>query len=577
MKKTTLFLALSLICLFIYGQGITNNGAAITITPNAYVNITGTGGHFTNTSGTIDLDGFINLEGNWVNNFGSVFSNVETTPDGIVTFSGANAQSIGGSATTAFENVIMNKTNTLSVTVTSSVTGDLTLSGGTLSPGSNTLNVAGDWTNNATFTCGTSTVVFNGSALQNIKSGGSAFNNVTFDNSTAGTSDISLSDAMTIGGAGTFSQGIVNYSGSKLIFSDNSSCNGGSASSFVNCVDDNVLVTKIGDDAFKFPVGEVSGSNIVWAPVDIAAPSASTTITANYDFAAPPDNWNLWYMCDPSVLDHVSSVEHWNMGTGGPTPNVTLYWKDAVRSGITNLSDLVVAHYELCSSSNKWVSYGGSAVDDGSGTGHVTNLFPIGSYSPITFGTKKNTNPLPIELTEFTSTCSDNGVLLKWTTATETNNDYFTIERSEDAATWEEIENIDGAGNSNQTLYYNYTDRHSASQTEYYRLKQTDFDGQFAYSPVISIQCIDNTNMDVIIYPNPFKENVTLIINNFEYPQANITVYDILGNKISVQDFSTIENNRIFTTFDLKTLACGMYFVEVRADDFKKEFKIVKN
>ncbi len=93
---------------------------------------------------------------------------------------------------------------------------------------------------------------------------------------------------------------------------------------------------------------------------------------------------------------------------------------------------------------------------------------------------------LPIELTRFTAAAVRGAVQVNWETASEENNDYFTLERSTDGTSFEAIHLESGAGNSNITLSYSYTDQPEAAGTYYYRLKQTDYDGVFTYSAVVS-------------------------------------------------------------------------------------------
>lgn len=113
---------------------------------------------------------------------------------------------------------------------------------------------------------------------------------------------------------------------------------------------------------------------------------------------------------------------------------------------------------------------------------------------------------LPIELIDFTAILKENVVHLDWQTASETNNDYFTIERSQDLQNWELIATIDGAGNSTSTLSYSAQDFNPLFGTSYYRLKQTDFDGNYEY---FEIQSIDYSAAGVLsLYPNPFNNSI---------------------------------------------------------------------
>ncbi len=101
---------------------------------------------------------------------------------------------------------------------------------------------------------------------------------------------------------------------------------------------------------------------------------------------------------------------------------------------------------------------------------------------------------LPIELLSFTHQVAPGQVILKWETATEINNDYFTIERSGDMVAWEVIGTVAGAGNSNQKLSYQLVDHMPRQGLSYYRLKQTDFDGQYEYFKTLAVENILGEN-----------------------------------------------------------------------------------
>jgi hypothetical protein len=103
-------------------------------------------------------------------------------------------------------------------------------------------------------------------------------------------------------------------------------------------------------------------------------------------------------------------------------------------------------------------------------------------------------------------------VLLEWATATETNNDYFTLEKTKDGQTFEHVATIEGAGNSKSRLDYSFTDRNPFSGTSYYRLQQTDYDGKFEIFPLVTVQHIATDEELAIrkIYPNPFQQQFTI-------------------------------------------------------------------
>lgn len=133
---------------------------------------------------------------------------------------------------------------------------------------------------------------------------------------------------------------------------------------------------------------------------------------------------------------------------------------------------------------------------------------------------------LPIELLYFKGSKYNSDNILHWSTASEDNNDYFTIEKTKDGMAWEIIDKEPGAGNSSNQLYYSSVDENVESIINYYRLKQTDYDGKFKYSDIISI---DNRN-------NRIKKEVVKITNilgqeiDLEYYKGLVIIYYIDGS-----------------------------------------------
>ena len=164
---------------------------------------------------------------------------------------------------------------------------------------------------------------------------------------------------------------------------------------------------------------------------------------------------------------------------------------------------------------------------------------------------------LPIELLTFTASCEANTILLQWTTATELNNDYFTIERSDDAINFKILSNIDGAGNSTQILSYSYIDQTPINAVNYYRLKQTDFNGKFKYSNLIALDCTKNGLVnDIRVYPNPANFDVTIDLNG-NYPQANLELLNSQGQLI----YSDLIMNKI--NLNINKFTSGLYLIKV--------------
>ncbi|UII27487.1 T9SS type A sorting domain-containing protein [Fulvivirga maritima] len=141
-------------------------------------------------------------------------------------------------------------------------------------------------------------------------------------------------------------------------------------------------------------------------------------------------------------------------------------------------------------------------------------------------------NPiLPVELISFTAKKDIDNMLvhLKWTTASEINNDFFIIERSSDGVIFNIIGQVKGAGNSDEQLDYHFTDERPTADLSYYRLKQVDFDGSYQYSSIVSIAS-DQGDYQVLINPNPFDKFTTFRVNGaHKNDQINVTLMDNSG------------------------------------------------
>lgn len=184
---------------------------------------------------------------------------------------------------------------------------------------------------------------------------------------------------------------------------------------------------------------------------------------------------------------------------------------------------------------------------------------------------------LPIELLSFTADCDYGDINLKWVTSSETNNDFFTIEKSYDMENWEIVSNITGAGNSSSQKTYTYTDNSESAINVYYRLKQTDFDGAFTYFDAIAINCFTMDNR-FLLYPNPTNSQLKC---EFYSPYKDYYIVEIinaLGQNVYKESYELDEglNN---LNFDLSNLSKGVYYFKLYSQNggINKIHKITKH
>lgn len=163
---------------------------------------------------------------------------------------------------------------------------------------------------------------------------------------------------------------------------------------------------------------------------------------------------------------------------------------------------------------------------------------------------------LPVELISFNAIPKgDDLVALSWETASERNNDYFSIQRSVDGHIWKDILTVPGYGNSQTYLYYSDWDFDPLIGLSYYRLKQTDFDGVSTFSAPVAVQISGGFN----IYPNPVREVLTIEgVNN-----SSIKLVDVTGKTIAY--FPNVRRKTY--SMDVKDFSSGIYFVQIESND----------
>jgi len=506
------------------------------------------------TSGTLTLSGILSVTRNWTYTSGTVDA---TTDASTVVFGGNNLNIT--SAGMSFYNVTTTA-NTSTLTNNMTVNNNLTISGlSVLAPGANTINMAGNWSTwgSTGFNSATSTVNFNGSALQTITSaGGATFTNLIINNSSAG---VQLENNATVTGTLTMTQGNIDLNGGNALTLGSSVAIDGTLAYTTGAIINTGTFTRWlkaatiagGSVNGLFPMGTAATSQLLYVSAPATAPTTGGTLTVAYNDAAGS---TLVTFADGASTVAVIDNLNWAASTGNGLAGGT-YNLEVQGTGFGTIGSTADLRLTLAGSvvGVAGVNAGTTANPQVNRTGlslaNLSNSFYLGSVNAVS-------SPLPVELVSFTAAVSGGQVKLNWETAMETNNDYFTIQRSKDGARWDSLEKIAGSGNSNAACFYTAYDPAPYSGISYYRLVQTDFDGNHTYSSVCAIN-IQRSSSAITLFPNPATNAVVIT-----FPvagQYTISLLNSAGQLMTDRVLGTGNN----ITLDVSHISPGVYYLVI--------------
>ncbi|NIJ51473.1 M4 family metallopeptidase [Dyadobacter arcticus] len=179
---------------------------------------------------------------------------------------------------------------------------------------------------------------------------------------------------------------------------------------------------------------------------------------------------------------------------------------------------------------------------------------------------------LPVTLSRFEGKHTVEGNVLSWETTAEVNNDYFVVERSTDARKFEEISRIPGIGTSAIRNTYSFTDIHYKNGLTYYRLKQVDKDGTFAYSRMISLE--GSGMSELKFFPNPVQSVLNITLPNTEMKHGNVKVINSAGQIVLTK--LKVRSDHGAMSLDVSKLVTGVYEVVVSEGGNVYRFSVVK-
>ncbi len=201
------------------------------------------------------------------------------------------------------------------------------------------------------------------------------------------------------------------------------------------------------------------------------------------------------------------------------------------------------------------------------------------SYAGSRFSIKITTasGSLPVKLISFSGVKTNKTAVLKWTTASEENNDRFEVHSSTNGIDYKTIGTVLGAGYSNRVLNYTFIDEQPATGINYYRLKQVDKDGTSSLSTIISLNFAEAVKTSISAWPIPATDYITLELNNATTTTAVLVVRDMMGKAMLTQNILADETNFNYPVA-VENFKPGVYVLEVTQNDGSIEtIKFVKN
>ena len=348
-------------------------------------------------------------------------------------------------------------------------------------------------------------------------------------------------------------------------------------------------VTTSGAPFANFTTQENQGKNLFFQPIPNGGGACFGCHTTESFSSTNPGPQN-------NGIDAVSTTD---FGAGETFPNFALFQGRFKTSSLRNIEltapymhdgrfstlEQVVEHYNSGIQAHPTLS---AALTDAQGNPVRLNFTATQKAALVAFmktltDNTLATNPkwsdpfpttVPVQLVDFWGKIELEKAKLTWQTASEKDNNFFTIEKSIDAKSWVSIGTQRGAGFSQQKQNYEFWDNDLSKNVQYYRLKQTDFDGRSTFSKIIAINNLENKNNYFLIYPNPTSNWLSISSEFIAKDKSNpFFIFNSAGQIVFEKKISNTNDLKI----NIAHLPNGVYFAQLRIGNQAKTQKFVKN
>ncbi|MCV9386409.1 T9SS type A sorting domain-containing protein [Reichenbachiella ulvae] len=484
------------------------------------------------------------------------------------------------SATLAAQNFTLTAGTFTSAGGVLDLSGNLAINGGTFNSGSGVHTIAGNMTlgASATFNNNNGTFSFDGTTNQSLAGDFSSetFNNVQV-NKSAGSLNLATNASVYISNTLTLDGGNLNTqaTGATLRMTNGV----GSITQNSGFVSGPLQVDLNDGNNFSFPVGKSSS----FKPLAIAIQNASQS--------ANPLTWEVeYYIGNPGGYSSASNtgidinsiqtntnpdeqvvnvygIEYWRIDTPGGTATADQISLDISNTGLTTdqINDELIQVMTWNNTNGEWDHLGGTSTGVPS-SANVTSTSTLSFNERIVTSGSEDPSALPVELISFTANLLEDAVEIKWSTASEIDNDYFVIERSTDGKIYEALGEVTGFGTTNERQDYSFIDDRPYFGISYYRLVQYDFDGTESIFGPLSINNDQfKEGIDLNLYPNPSTSGeFNLKINSGdENSLIQLVIYDMSGQMIYSNQYSAQLGTQIIPININNQSGPGIYHVKV--------------
>lgn len=473
------------------------------------------------------------------------------------------AGSSAGSQNAIFEGFNNSSSVTINGNLIVSSGGKLDLSDGNSMTNDLTLSLKGNFINNADISdveIGNSSIVLNGNQQQEINCpANSIFSDLTINN-TSGL-PVMLSNSLFVERTLNLQNGKIDLNGQTLTLGTSTNVGsvvGANSNSYIiswNGADNGTIVHNVASvgNSYLFPMGD----ELNYTPFEVILNSGTLSNATLTGKVRPSMHPNL------GTATHYLS-RHWIIEqTGITNPLYDVEYGYSSSDIIGSDAFIYPAKYnaggwQSCNESGSNAMVGNGSVNSGSRTLTWSGITSFSEFTGVGTGTA-----LPIELLDFSAEPTDKVVNLQWITSSEINNSHFTIERSTDGVTFKKVLEMPGAGNSNTVRTYKAIDESPAMGVSYYRLKQTDFNGDFTYSEWVVINFTGDEEISLeSVFADRATGNVFIRCNNPENQKVNVHIFDS-GGKIVHSSSQMSASSNWNGSVNVGNLSKGTYVIRV--------------